>query len=66
MEIVGSENVSTSEAIKWTLEQYKESLDLCLNCGACYARVPIVPHNWRELPPHEWSSPLRECPSFRP
>ena len=25
-EIVGSENVSTSEAIKWTLEQYKESL----------------------------------------
>jgi heterodisulfide reductase subunit D len=49
---------------KWTLEQFKESLDLCLNCGACYARGPIVPHNWRELPPHEWSSPLRKCPSF--
>ena len=49
---------------KWTLEKYKESLDLCLNCGACYARGPIVPHNWRELPPHEWSSPLHKCPSF--
>jgi len=49
---------------QWTLEKYKESLDLCLNCGACYARGPIVPHNWRELPPHEWSSPLRKCPSF--
>ena len=49
---------------QWTLDQYKESLDLCLNCGACYARGPIVPHNWRELPPPEWSSPLRKCPSF--
>lgn len=49
---------------KWTLKKFKETIDLCLNCGACYARGPIVPHNWRELPPPEWSSPLHKCPSF--
>lgn len=48
----------------WTLEQYKEIAELCVNCGACYARGPIVPHNWRELPPPEWSSPPHKCPSF--
>ncbi len=48
----------------WTLEQYKEWLDMCTHCGACYARGPIVPHNWRQLPPPEWSSPLNKCPSF--
>lgn len=48
----------------WTLEQIKEHIDLCMNCGACFARGPIVPHNWRVLPPHEWSSPERKCPIF--
>lgn len=53
-----------TEHSKKTLEQYRESADLCLHCGACFARGPIVPHNWRELPPHEWDSPLHKCPSF--
>lgn len=48
----------------WTLEQYKEWLDMCTHCAACFARGPIVPHNWRKLPPHEWQSPLHKCPSF--
>jgi heterodisulfide reductase subunit D len=24
----------------------------------------VVPHNWRELPPPEWTSPYHRCPSF--
>jgi len=46
------------------LKDFKESVTLCLLCAACFYRGPIIPHNWRELPPHEWSSPLRKCPSF--
>jgi len=49
---------------KWTLEMYKEWLDMCTHCGACYARGPIEPHNWRTLPPPAFSSPLRKCPSY--
>lgn len=49
---------------KTNLQEVKERWALCINCAACYYRGPIVPHNWRELPPHEWSSPLRKCPSF--
>ncbi len=41
-----------------------ESWTLCAHCGACNARGPIIPHNWRELPPPEWLSPHRRCPSF--
>ena len=48
----------------WTLEDYRKWLDMCTHCGACYARGPIVPHNWRELPPPIWSSPLHKCPSY--
>jgi len=48
----------------WNLEQFKEWIDLCLHCGACYARGPIVPHNWRELPPHEYAAPHKKCPPF--
>jgi len=46
------------------LEDFRERLNLCLNCAACFYRGPIVPHNWRELPPKEWQSPLKKCPSF--
>jgi Fe-S oxidoreductase len=49
---------------KTNLQEVKERWTLCINCAACYYRGPIVPHNWKELPPHEWSSPLRKCPSF--
>ncbi len=41
-----------------------ESWTLCQQCGTCHARAPIIPHNWRELPPPEWSSPHHRCPSF--
>lgn len=47
---------------------FKEFLDtwsVCgTECGACYYHGPIVPHNWLELPPHEWAPPSRRCPSF--
>jgi heterodisulfide reductase subunit D len=49
---------------KWNLDQFREWIDLCLHCGSCYARGPIVPHNWRELPPHEYDSPFKKCPPF--
>jgi len=49
---------------KTNLQETKERWTLCINCAACYYRGPIEPHNWKELPPHEWSSPLRKCPSF--
>ena len=38
---------------------------LCaIQCGACYYHGPIIPHNWLELPPPEWSPPSSKCPSF--
>jgi len=37
---------------------------MCQQCGTCNARGPIIPHNWLDLPPAEWSSPERRCPSF--
>jgi heterodisulfide reductase subunit D len=49
---------------KTNLRDFKESWTLCSQCAACYYRGPIVPFNWRELPPPEWSSPERKCPSF--
>ncbi len=48
----------------WNLDQFKDWIDLCLHCGACYGRGPIVPHNWRELPPHDYEAPLEKCPPF--
>jgi len=52
------------ELRKTNLKDFKESWTLCEHCGGCYYRGPIVPFNWRELPPPEWSSPLHRCPSF--
>jgi heterodisulfide reductase subunit D len=52
------------ELKKTNLKDFKESWTLCGHCAGCYYRGPIVPHNWRELPPPEWSSPLHRCPSF--
>ena len=49
---------------KTNLKDFQENWTLCLQCGACYYHGPIIPHNWLELPPPEWSSPLRKCPSF--
>jgi len=49
---------------KGDTEDFKEHWTLCTQCAACYYRGPIVPHNWLELPPPEWSSPLHKCPSF--
>jgi Fe-S oxidoreductase len=46
------------------LRDFMESWTLCQQCGSCNARAPIIPHNWRELPPPEWSSPYHRCPSF--
>jgi heterodisulfide reductase subunit D len=52
------------ELKKANLRDFKESWTLCSQCGACYYRGPIVPFNWRELPPPEWSSPQHKCPAF--
>ncbi|MFA7139030.1 MAG: (Fe-S)-binding protein [Bacteroidales bacterium] len=49
---------------KWTLDQYRESLDNCEHCGACAARGTITPHNFKQSPPHEWDSPENKCPSY--
>jgi len=49
---------------QFKLEDFRKRLNLCINCGACFYHGPIVPHNWRELPPHEWQSPDKKCPSF--
>ncbi len=49
---------------KWTLEQFKEWQEICLHYGACIAHGPIIPHNNEELPPDEWQSPERKCPSL--
>lgn len=46
------------------LRDFLESWTVCDHCGACNARGPVVPHNWRELPPPEWTSPYHRCPSF--
>jgi Fe-S oxidoreductase len=47
---------------------YRKFLDtwtICsTQCGACFAHGPIVPHNFLELPPAEWSPPLDKCPSY--
>jgi heterodisulfide reductase subunit D len=47
---------------------YREFLDtwtICSHeCGACYYHGPIIPHNWLELPPPEWSPPSEKCPSY--
>jgi len=47
---------------------FKEFLDtwsICgTECGACYYHGPITPHNWLELPPHEWAPASHKCPSF--
>ena len=52
------------ELKKTNLQEFKESWTFCGHCAGCYYRGPIVPHNWLELPPPEWSSPLQRCPSF--
>ncbi len=49
---------------KTNLQEFRAKWSLCLQCGACYYPGPVVPHNWRELPPPEWSSPTHKCPSF--
>ena len=52
------------ELKKTNLKDFKESWTFCGHCAGCYYRGPIVPHNWLELPPPEWSSPIQRCPSF--
>ncbi|MGI5850370.1 MAG: (Fe-S)-binding protein [Christensenellales bacterium] len=49
---------------KRNLKDFKESWTVCSQCSACYYRGPVVPFNWRELPPPEWSAPEHRCPSF--
>jgi heterodisulfide reductase subunit D len=47
------------------LKDFLNDWTLCATqCGACYYHGPIIPHNWLELPPPEWSPPSRKCPSF--
>lgn len=52
------------ELKKTNLKDFKDSWTFCGHCAGCYYRGPIVPHNWLELPPPEWSSPINRCPSF--
>ena len=52
------------ELKKTNLKDFKESWTICAQCAGCYYRGPIIPHNWRELPPPEWASPLHKCPSY--
>ncbi|MCD8397380.1 MAG: (Fe-S)-binding protein [Lachnospiraceae bacterium] len=54
----------TLDQEKWTLDQFEEWQDICLNCGACAAHGPIIPHNNEEIPPQEWNSPCHKCPSL--
>ncbi len=49
---------------KTNLKDFKGAWTVCSQCSACYYRGPVVPFNWRELPPPEWSSPEHRCPSF--
>ena len=49
---------------KWQKDDYKEWQDMCMHCGNCVGRGPMIPHNNQELPPHEWQSPDHKCPSF--
>lgn len=49
---------------KTNLKDFKKSWTLCSQCASCYYHGPIVPHNWRELPPPDWSSPQHKCPSY--
>jgi Fe-S oxidoreductase len=47
------------------LKEFLDSYAICgTQCGACYYRGPIIPHNWLSLPPHEWSPPIDKCPSY--
>ncbi|MEM2104668.1 MAG: (Fe-S)-binding protein [Candidatus Bathyarchaeia archaeon] len=51
-------------SFKKDLEDFKEAYTVCGWCGGCYYHGPLVPHNWLELPPVEWSNPHRRCPSY--
>ena len=53
-----------SQLKKTDLKDFRENWSLCYQCSSCYYPGPITPHNWLELPPPEWSSPLHKCPSF--
>jgi heterodisulfide reductase subunit D len=47
------------------LKEFLDRFTVCaFQCGACYYRGPIIPHNWLTLPPPEWSPPLEKCPSY--
>jgi Fe-S oxidoreductase len=47
------------------LKEFLDTWSICgTECGACYYHGPITPHNWLELPPHEWAPPSHKCPSF--
>jgi heterodisulfide reductase subunit D len=47
------------------LKDFLNDWTLCATqCGSCYYHGPIVPHNWLELPPPEWSPPSDKCPSY--
>ncbi|MBR2667060.1 MAG: (Fe-S)-binding protein [Oscillospiraceae bacterium] len=52
------------ELRKTYLQDFRDSWTLCAHCGTCNARGPVIPHNWKELPPPEWTSPYHRCPSF--
>jgi heterodisulfide reductase subunit D len=47
------------------LREFLNAWSICgTECGACYYHGPIIPHNWLELPPHDWAPPSEKCPSF--
>jgi heterodisulfide reductase subunit D len=46
-------------------EEFLDTWTLCsTECGACFYHGPIIPHNFVELPPPEWSPPSEKCPSY--
>ncbi|MGD0919240.1 MAG: (Fe-S)-binding protein [Thermodesulfobacteriota bacterium] len=53
------------ESKRTFLKDFLNTWSICgTECGACYYHGPIIPHNWLDLPPHDWGPPSRKCPSF--
>jgi Fe-S oxidoreductase len=47
------------------LKDFLNTWSICgTECGACYCHGPTTPHNWLELPPHDWAPPSHKCPSY--
>jgi heterodisulfide reductase subunit D len=46
-------------------KEFLNTWSICgTECGACYYHGPLIPHNYLELPPHNWAAPSEKCPSY--